>query len=114
MVQGAKWAWWLEAFGLTLDISGCAIGIAMSLLALLVPNAFLRVFSLILISKYVIRLVISSSLLMYFLKENVLNFFRLKRLDTGQALGILFGIAITLMLLLTVVGHFLIRARFAS
>lgn len=116
MLKGVKWVWWLEAFGLALSICGSAISVV---LALMVPlfsgsvNPLIGALSAVLIFKYLARLVFGSLLLAYLFKENVLAFFGLKRADTGQALGILFGLAITLTLLLTGILFFLLRARFA-
>jgi hypothetical protein len=116
VLLGAKWIWWLEAFGIAYSISSNAVSVVLALLLPLIPgflHPMLGGLSALFIFKYLTRVVLGSLFLAYLFKENVLAFFGLKRLDTGQALGILFGIAITLTLLLTGVALVLLRARVA-
>lgn len=75
----------------------------------LVPGAGISLFV-----RVVIQFIISSFLLSYLMTDNVLAFFRLRQLDTGQTLGILFGLAFGLTLLLQVAAYFVLSARFAS
>lgn len=113
MMQGVKWVWWLEAFLYACSICGSALSIVLALLVPLIPgvNPLVGSLSGLLFLKYFVRLVIGSSLFAYLFKENVLAFFGLKRLDTGQSIGILFGLSITVNLLLLGVGFVLLRDR---
>lgn len=115
LFRGMKFAWWLEAFGFTQNICGNGISVVLALAMPLITGLRnpLFVFAAFFVFKYVMRMVISSLLLAYLFKKNVRAFFGLKQLDTGQALGILFGIAITLSVVLGGVGLFLLRDRFA-
>ncbi|HQU47292.1 MAG TPA: hypothetical protein PK867_31105 [Pirellulales bacterium] len=110
MFQGVKWIWWLEAFGFAWSICTSVLGIVVSLFFW---NQMGARGAVNLLFKYPIRLVVGALILTYLLSENVRAFFRLKRLDTGQALGILFGLAITLILLLNGIVYLIVRAHSA-
>lgn len=96
LLSGSKWAWWLTAFCQAFSICTGTIALLGALITLARFGTEAAVSAG--LYKYLVRTVIGAFIINYLFTENVLGYFRLKPLNTGLALVIVFGLAITLML----------------